>query len=268
MQKVKKKTKNSDTIELFKSLNLPFIQGIYCIIENYVFIATGFKNWSQNSKIVGSQKIQVISTYFLDLSEINQESQDRHFGAKCHNCTSQYLCYVFRDNVSVKKAFQKGQYIEVDLNTMLSILGNYIVRLGTYGDPSVLPKHFLLALKSRKVLAYSHFWDVFDLSNTGIMASVETLALAEKARKKGYRVFLNNIEGHSDEFLRNQGFIMCLFESKGVSCVKCKLCTLGTSPKTKDIYVNPHGSFATPKNILQTFKLIEELENHSYRPIE
>lgn len=260
MQKVKKKTKNSDTIELFKSLNLPFIQGIYCILDNFVFISTGFKNWSTNTKIVGSQKVQVISTYFLDLSEINQESQDRHFGAKCHNCTSQYLCYVFRDNVSVKKAFINNQYIQVDIDTMLSILTNYIVRLGTYGDPSILPKKFLLALKSRKALAYTHFWDDFDLADTGIMASVETLALAQKARLKGYRVFLNNIEGHSDEFLRNQGFIKCPFELKGLSCVQCKLCTLGTKKSTKDIFVNPHGSFATPKNILQTFKLIEELE--------
>tara|TARA_Y100001973_G_scaffold49706_1_gene73843 strand:- start:301 stop:1107 length:807 start_codon:yes stop_codon:yes gene_type:complete len=268
MQKVKKKTKNSDTIELFKSLNLPFIQGIYTIINNFVLISTGFKNWSTNTKIVGSQKVQVISTYFLDLSEINQESQDRHFGAKCHECTSQHLCYVFRDNVSVKKAFQKGQYIEVSLDIMLSILMQYIVRLGTYGDPSVLPKHFLLALKSRKVLAYTHFWNDFNLSNTGIMASVETLALAEKARRKGYRVFLNNIENHSNDFLKENGFILCPNEDKGISCVQCKLCTLGTPSKVKDIYINPHGSFVTESNIEKTLKLIEELEDWSYRPIE
>lgn len=136
------------------------------------------------------------------------------------------------------------------------------IRLGSYGDPAMLPYSLVSALAKRgnKHTGYTHqhkeeFYDRrFD---SLIMRSVETVAGAEKAKSEGARYYRVDLEGVGPQ----EGEIVCPNETHGITCRKCGLCNgvgeNGERSKMKNIVITPHGNgFRSKKKDLLTLKII------------
>lgn len=114
------------------------------------------------------------------------------------------------------------------------------LRLGGYGDPSVLPFSLVNALSSmyKVSLGYTHLWKRCNPEyKTLLLASVDSEAERLEAKAMGWRTFrVRKTSGsvETDE-------IVCINEQDNlVQCNRCRLCS-GNKP-LKDIVVTIHGS--------------------------
>ena len=114
-----------------------------------------------------------------------------------------------------------------------------MVRLGTYGDPAMVPAHVWerLLRRSKGRTGYSHQADNAnaDFRPDLTMVSVETELQAWQHWAKGHRTFRMLAEG--EQPVAGQE-IMC--PSPKVKCTDCGLCT-GMRPGAKSIAIAAHG---------------------------
>jgi len=115
------------------------------------------------------------------------------------------------------------------------------IRLGTYGDPALLPLELLKKLVSgRKYTGYTHQWKTCSPEYSQyLMASIDHSNNKADAIKKGYRTY--RILSELDTLDEDE--IMCPHDSTGVQCCDCRLCS-GNGVKAKNIAVRVSG----PKN--------------------
>ena len=112
------------------------------------------------------------------------------------------------------------------------------IRLGTYGDPALLPLELLKKLVSgRKYTGYTHQWKTCSPKYSQyLMASIDHTNSKADAIKNGYRTYriLSELDVlDSDE-------IMCPHDSTGVQCCDCRLCS-GNGIRAKNIAVRVSG---------------------------
>jgi hypothetical protein len=127
------------------------------------------------------------------------------------------------------------------------------VRLGAYGEPAALPLSIVanMLAPSRMWTCYTHRWRDFadtDAWRNISMASVDSIAEADEAEARGWRVYRY---GHIHTRRPNE--IVCPHETRGVQCIDCGLCD-GASPRrrgVKSILATPHGTGAKYLKIVQ-----------------
>ena len=151
----------------------------------------------------------------------------------------QRKCYVklFQAPYSVWKSYRKGNYKKISLQKLSKLLAFRSVRVGSYGDPAVIPSEVWDKMLSRTLgnTGYTHQWQKCDNNNSRFnMASVDSLEEKRQANKLGYRTFRTRLASEpieSDE-------VICPSDKvarkgrKLVPCADCMMCS-GTSSKVK-----------------------------------
>jgi hypothetical protein len=207
----------------------------------FFLVFTGLKTRSTNGKTGGAVQTYLISKERLTEKEV--------FGAKCEECPMRAKCYVNQDKHSVRGALKKllsgerTSYKWAVLSDVLPMLSGRIVRLGTYGDPSVIPLNDLAKITGacRGWLGYTHFWrDVDTDYSRYLMASCESASHELLASSLGYRRFKARLS-LEDNILSDS--ILCPAVSRGITCDRCGLCNGSREgDKRKSIYLDLHGS--------------------------
>lgn len=99
------------------------------------------------------------------------------------------------------------------------------LRITAFGDPAFLPLELWEDLISRAEFytGYTHQWKSLDASAWGrfLMASVESVEDARKARSQGWRTFRIMA---SNQARLDEGEVLCRNVVKSVTCSACRLC--------------------------------------------
>jgi len=170
----------------------------------------------------------------------------------CGDCPIKSECYVvlFQGPLSVYNAYKRGTYVDISnefatskqfIDTSLMFLFNLTIRFGAYGDPAALPIWLINAITQncKDFTGYTHSWKRFPGLSKYFMASVESIALKEKAKKLGFRTF--RVIPKSGGNLLNKE-IICPAENKGKQCIDCLLCN--GAKQAADITITAHGARA------------------------
>ena len=156
-------------------------------------------------------------------------------------------CYVMLLYVlSVYKTYKKGKYTRVSGHTALANwFEGMTVRLGSYGDPSIIPSYIWDSIlsKSKGRTGYTHQFGVdnADVRADMCMISVDNLEQAEYQWSLGNRTF--RVGASVSEMIRGKEILCPASEEAGkrTTCVDCKLCS-GNTIKAKNIFIPSHGS--------------------------
>ncbi len=164
----------------------------------------------------------------------------------CGNCplkpSNDNLCYVrkFHGPSAVYRTFKAGRYpliedlSKADKAKVLSILKSKPIRLGAYGDPLAdVETSIYLAAINPQVLGYSHQWkeaENYEWIQSFLMASVDTTADYEQAKKQGWRTYRHTIDN-----LAFDNEIVCPHKTHNIQCECCGLCSGTNSGSDKDI---------------------------------
>ncbi len=116
-----------------------------------------------------------------------------------------------------------------------------VLRLGAYGDPAALPEGLVSALVRAvdgRVTGYTHQWRYPSAAwaRSYVMASVESRRDALIAQSAGWRTFRV-----ATDALTMPSEIVCVNESRGVTCAQCGLCNGGRFSKARSITIPVHG---------------------------
>lgn len=171
-------------------------------------------------------------------------------------------CYVtlIHGPASVYRAYKRGRYpyarAAIDgqyaPGAVAEIGAGRIVRLGTYGDPAVVPVHIWEDLTSRAAgrTGYSHQWrnEALRLEDRQrlarlTMASVDNVVEAHYAREAGLRYF----RIRSEDEPRYVGEVVCPASAeagKVRTCATCKACSGTARPGQSSVVIIVHGSRA------------------------
>ena len=228
------KTTKKTTKKTSKKTSIKSLKSCYVEYHSFYLVLTGLKLNSQNKK-TGA----MIQSYFIDKETINHATV---FGSKCGQCPMLEKCYVSRDKLTVRRLLKEGNYTQVSFNTMLELIKDKPIRLGTYGDPSVLPLSDLEAIcKSASMhTGYTHFFNTIPTQYSRfLMASVESYTQELFAQSLGYRTFRVLLKGYT-EYETSDHIIECVNDTHGLTCLECGLCNGNQKGKVKNIYINEH----------------------------
>lgn len=202
----------------------------------HLLILTGLKRPSQNRKTG-----PMVQSFLLDPARIQPEP--KIFGSRCETCPMVQRCYVGRDKLSVRRAVVENKYPQVQLRQALIELEGKKIRLGTYGDPSVLELSTLAEITrvTSGHTGYTHYWSSVDNGYSRyLMASVESVSLKEEAQALGYRTF--RVIPKNESITLEDDEILCPFSTHGTQCHDCGLCDgkRADSDKRKNIAILEH----------------------------
>lgn len=172
---------------------------------------------------------------------------------QCQGCpyASNQGCYVSPlPLMQIWRVYQSGDYETVTMESpeWASLFDNASVRLGAYGNPSMLPLAMLEDICSRAYMwtGYMHDWNLMPASlaksyGRFLMASCEP-SNVQFAQNLGLRTFTVVSDVPSDRSLG----IECLSDTKGIQCIDCGLCD-GTQRSNKrnkplpSVWIRAHG---------------------------
>jgi len=167
----------------------------------------------------------------------------------CRGCplSSNRGCYVSARTVTtVQKAYWAGKRPSAKPADYSALFAGRYVRLGAYGNPSLLPLSKLEKVAKTAIAhtGYFHDWNLMSPKRARkygrfLMASCEP-SNADKAKKMGLRTFTTRKAGDklpSDE-------IWCPSD-RGVTCDQCRLCAGTSNAGAKNIAIAVHGYQAT-----------------------
>jgi len=162
----------------------------------------------------------------------------------CGECPIKDNCYVvlFQGPLSVYNAYKRGTYNSIDfVYEYKRYLKDLSIRFGAYGDPAALPIWLINAITQncKDFTGYTHSWKRFPGLSKYFMASVESIALKDKAKKLGFRTF-RVIPKSGGDLLNKE--IICPAENKGKQCLDCLLCN--GAKQAVDITITAHGARA------------------------
>jgi len=156
-------------------------------------------------------------------------------------------CYVilFQGPLNVYKSYVKGNYpTSFGHDAIQSIGDGKDVRLGTYGDPSVVPRYVWDSLlgKAKSNTAYSHQASQSSAQFVAqyMMRSADTLDEARKSWAMGERTFR---VAPLTSMVKGKEILCPASEEAGrrTTCEKCGLCG-GMQVHAKSILIPPHGN--------------------------
>lgn len=156
-------------------------------------------------------------------------------------------CYVNvgQAPLAIWKAYKAGSYGLCLWPELSDAFKGKTIRLGAYGDPAAVPAHIWdgLLSQSKAHMGYTHqlAHKNFDPAILEFcMVSADTPKVAAKAQAQGLRTF----RVKSPEAPLLAGEVICLADSKGMSCAECKACD-GAKADGPSIVIDVHGSLAT-----------------------
>lgn len=205
-----------------------------------VAIITGFRN-SANRKTGAMLQVWILVKAQNPIKAI-QTGKD---SLVCGNCPHRGLsCYVEigRAPMAVWKKYNRGGY---DRLTDFSVLRDWNVRFGAYGDPAFIPQAVWqnVIANCRRFTGYTHQWrnPLFAGLRGFLMASVDSHEEQIQATMAGWRTFRIQSVGNA----RFSDEIVCPASKEAgerVQCDKCLLCCGKARGNLKNIVINVHGS--------------------------
>lgn len=242
-----------------------------------VVIATGLRSASKNTKTG-----DFIQTYILADDEerptdaLNSGGDESVCGSCIHRKVDGWgTCYV---NVGqgpnqVYAAYKRGSYPDFNVSMLDDHFAGRIIRLGAYGDPAAAPTQIWRTLCSVASgwTGYTHQWR----KRRGIaacdpalkefcMASVDTPAEMELARKRGWKTFRVR---NDDEPLLPHEFVCPASEEAGkrLQCETCLACHGGEwNGKQVTPAIIAHGSHYKPRRFRKMQKLMRQKKRYRY----
>jgi len=241
--------------------------------EPIVVIATGFDSGSSNRKTGDMIQTYILRAH-LPPTDAAQTGADYSI---CGNCPHRgkvvtdkpgrgrkpkpknvgRTCYVNlgQGPLAVYRAYWRGAYPRWD-GTGVS---GRMVRLGTYGDPAVVPISVwdALLLDADGHTGYTHQWHttIGQAYRKYCMASVDSPAEAEIARAKGWRTFRVGMPSHPGREAKVEALCPASAEAgKKLTCAQCMACNGAGVPgegetRRASIFIPAHGGFAVMANI-------------------
>ncbi len=177
-------------------------------------------------------------------------------------------CYVtvFKAPQSVWNTYARGGYFDLqdDLRTVQELVRGRVVRLGSYGEPAMLPAsvwHSLLFTAAGH-LGYSHAWrePYADAFRPLVMASVDSLEEQAEAVAAGWRTFRCRTE---EQPLTKHEFA-CLASDEGgkrMQCIDCLACDGASRPGKASVAIIVNGAGAG--NFISAPQVREEARTES-----
>jgi len=208
-------------------------------------IATGLKNKSVNSKTGDMIQTWILCKNIHPIDAIKNLRDEDICGNCPHRRGTGGACYVNvgQAPANIWKCYKKGNYPKIN-NDNLQLFKGRKLRMGSYGDPSMIPyKYWSPLIKiCDKTLGYTHQWDNYKLKNkvkNFCMASVDNEEEAKKAISKGYRTF--RVKKIESPLLKGE-FSCPASEEKGklLTCNQCMACNGGSPPKGS-VVISVHG---------------------------
>jgi hypothetical protein len=210
-----------------------------------VAIATGLVNESTNRK-TGA----MIQTYILrqDMRPIEAANTGAD-AAICGNCplrpsiATDVKCYVNKGWLTTTwESWRNGNVPRIAPAKLGKLIAGRKLRAGAYGDPAFVPLDVWQALYANTTgTGYTHQWETVNVSPIA-MASVDTVADAERAQAKGWRTYRVDSEGLGPV----KGEFMCPEATHGIQCIDCGRCDgnagqAADGRKAKNIVIPPIG---------------------------
>jgi hypothetical protein len=160
-------------------------------------------------------------------------------------------CYVVvaQGPTSVYRAFKNGSYPVADSIMLKALINGRKVRLGAYGDPTMVPFHVIKMLVdfASGHTGYTHQWPNVPAEwATILMASADSVADRRNARNKGWRSFYVVPKGTDITAIPNAVECMATREKNPRKCIECLACagTRGKKSVAVDIAIEAHGNGA------------------------
>ena len=206
-----------------------------------VIIATGFNRKSVNRKTGAMVQVWILVKRQSPIDAVKSGADSLICGSCPLRDPAGRVCYVNigQAPLAVWRAYHAGRYER--LNGRYHLFDGRTVRFGAYGDPAYIPFPILsrVAESARAWTGYSHQWrnPLFSAYRRFLMASAETLEGAQLAQSLGWRTFRVKPVGSP----LAAGEIVCLSDSKGITCEQCRLCA-GTSKPARSIAIDAHGT--------------------------
>jgi len=201
-------------------------------------ILTGFSG-SANRKTGNMIQSWIIRT---DIDPMSAVRTGKDFSV-CGNCPHRgvngkgRVCYVkvFQAPLSVYRCFKRGGYRNIQ-ETGYSILEGQILRIGSYGDPSMIPADvWIECLKYCRVhTGYTHQWRIFQDLKGIVQASCDNDKDFLDATNQGWKTFriVKDIQSAGKDE------VVCLNQAKGISCQDCRIC----NGSRRNVVITVHGS--------------------------
>ena len=203
--------------------------------KRIIVILTGLNDSSKNTK-TGGMVQSFIMPYAVKPNEAIKTGAD---SSVCGNCplrpliwkatpkserTSDKPCYV-KTFHGPRSTWEANRDLPVSSpESVAELLGDNGLRLGTWGDPSVVPSRVWEPLKrGRNHTGYTHQQNAVGAERTDLMASVHSEAERQSAKRKGFRTF--RIISNVSEV--NPGEILCPASKEAgfkTDCNHCNLC--------------------------------------------
>lgn len=216
-----------------------------------VLIITGIRRKSKNPKTG-----LMIQSYILPDNGIPphvnaKTGQDVTVCGDCkHRPVNQDSCYVvkFHGPLAVWKAYteRSADYLVLDWNTerftaleaLRIALHDRNVRLGSYGDPAVIPLEILRAIKETAAgtTGYTHQWKTARHIKGMVQASVDNVREYKSATKQGWRTF--RVGASFEE--RTAAEMSCPASKEMGAATDCNHCGL-CSGERKNVFIKAHG---------------------------
>ena len=214
---------------------------------------------TSNEKICSNPKEKIVQTYTFSRKQFELIATKQNEGMKmffsnadtnCLDCpfNSFGKCYVHKYSQysgmvsmlrSIAKQYPTFESIPdtYDLDKLISMASGKYLRLGSYGETSIIPHEVIEGMTSvaKSWTGYTHQWRKVDLGKYA-MASTHDKAEQIEAAVLGYRSFIVSNE--------KQDVVNCPASKEAgykSTCDKCNLCsgTLGTKSK-KSVFILTH----------------------------
>ena len=223
--------------------------------DSIVGIITGLMSGSSNTKTGAMLQTWILVKNVNPIEAVNtgqpvNDAKDKKSylvknGLKTINKGRKCYVKLFQAPYSVWKAYKNNKYPKININKLSHMLTFKQVRVGSYGDPAMIPSEVWDKLISRSLgnTGYTHQWKRCDTKNSTFnMASVDTLEEKRQANKLGYRTFRTRLASEPIE----PDEVVCLSDKVAregktlVPCSLCKMCSGNNSKVKKNIAIIIH----------------------------
>lgn len=135
-------------------------------------------------------------------------------------------------------------YLQVPESALAQIFEGWLLRVGTYGDPTAVPIRIWHKLLTRAGAwtGYTHHWAHNPGFGEFCMASVDSLEQREHAKDLGWRTF--RVQPWNSDAPPARGEIVCPASAEGGSRLQCSTCLIcgGTEGRRgPDVVIRAHG---------------------------
>ena len=154
-------------------------------------------------------------------------------------------CYVLVHNAprSVWQCFTDGSGYRVATDEDREQIRSSVLRLGSYGDPAMVPIHVWQGIMPNRRTGYTHQWRRPEAQalRPYAMASVDTPQEAQEARALGWRYFRVR---RADDPLLDREFACPATPEGGdrLQCVDCRACAGNPRGRGGNVAIVVHGS--------------------------